>query len=128
MPPSFCAGIAGARCGDTVTTGGQSRHVVGYMKDFLSRPEQARIPVGVLSDGERARDVAVLAPGPELKQMHVKLVSITPFPQCPGFRSRIIEDISAVSQTDRDARRRAFFGHASDMRKGAPDATAEFSS
>jgi ABC transport system ATP-binding/permease protein len=41
--------------GDTVTIGGQSRHVIGYMKDFLFRPEQARTPVGVLSGGERAR-------------------------------------------------------------------------
>ena len=41
--------------GDTVMVGGQSRHVVGYMKDFLFRPEQARTPVGVLSGGERAR-------------------------------------------------------------------------
>src|SRR4051794_34135086 len=41
--------------GDTVTVAGQSRHVVGYMKDFLFRPEQARTPVRVLSGGERAR-------------------------------------------------------------------------
>src|SRR6202171_4669605 len=41
--------------GDTVTVGGQSRHVIGYMKDFLFRPEQARTPVGVLSGAERAR-------------------------------------------------------------------------
>ena len=41
--------------GDTVSVGGQTRHVVGYMKDFLFRPEQARTPVGVLSGGERAR-------------------------------------------------------------------------
>jgi len=41
--------------GDTVTVGGQSRHVIGYMKDFLFRPEQAHTPVGVLSGGERAR-------------------------------------------------------------------------
>src|SRR5580704_1446878 len=34
---------------------GQSRHVIGYMKDFLFRPEQACTPVGVLSGGERAR-------------------------------------------------------------------------
>ena len=40
---------------DSVTVRGQSRHVVGYMKDFLFRPEQARTPVGVLSGGERAR-------------------------------------------------------------------------
>ena len=41
--------------GDTVAVGGQTRHVIGYMKDFLFRPEQARTPVGVLSGGERAR-------------------------------------------------------------------------
>jgi ATP-binding cassette subfamily F protein uup len=41
--------------GDTVTVAGQSRHVIGYMKDYLFRPEQARTPVGVLSGGERAR-------------------------------------------------------------------------
>jgi ATP-binding cassette subfamily F protein uup len=41
--------------GDTVTVAGQSRHVVGYMRDFLFHPEQARTPVGVLSGGERAR-------------------------------------------------------------------------
>ena len=31
------------------------RHVIGYMKDFLFKPEQARTPVGVLSGGERGR-------------------------------------------------------------------------
>jgi ABC transport system ATP-binding/permease protein len=41
--------------GDNVSVAGQSRHVVGYMKDFLFRPEQARTPVGTLSGGERAR-------------------------------------------------------------------------
>ena len=41
--------------GDTVTVGGESRNVIGYMKDFLFRPEQARTPVSVLSGGERAR-------------------------------------------------------------------------
>jgi ATP-binding cassette subfamily F protein uup len=41
--------------GDAVIIGGKSRHVIGYMKDFLFRPEQARTPVGVLSGGERAR-------------------------------------------------------------------------
>ena len=40
---------------DRVTVDGQSRHVIGYLKDFLFRPEQARTPVGVLSGGERAR-------------------------------------------------------------------------
>ena len=41
--------------GDTVTVDGQSRHVIGYMKDFLFGPEQANTPVGVLSGGERGR-------------------------------------------------------------------------
>jgi ATP-binding cassette subfamily F protein uup len=50
---SLCDALTGG--GDTVAVGGQSRHVVGYMKDFLFRPEQARTPVGVLSGGERAR-------------------------------------------------------------------------
>jgi len=40
---------------DMVEVGGQSRHVIGYMKDFLFRPEQARTPVGSLSGGERGR-------------------------------------------------------------------------
>jgi ATP-binding cassette subfamily F protein uup len=47
--------------GDMVTIGGQSRHVIGYMKDFLFRPEQARTPVGVLSGGERARLILACA-------------------------------------------------------------------
>ena len=38
-----------------VEVGGQRRHVVGYMKDFLFGPEQANTPVGVLSGGERGR-------------------------------------------------------------------------
>jgi ATP-binding cassette subfamily F protein uup len=41
--------------GDTVAEGGQRRHVVGYMRDFLFAPEQANTPVGVLSGGERGR-------------------------------------------------------------------------
>ncbi len=41
--------------GDTVTVAGQTRHVVGYMKDFLFGPEQTNTPVGVLSGGERGR-------------------------------------------------------------------------
>jgi ATP-binding cassette subfamily F protein uup len=46
--------LTGGR-GDTVTVNGASRHVIGYMKDFLFGPEQARTPVGVLSGGERGR-------------------------------------------------------------------------
>ncbi|MDF9792881.1 ABC-type multidrug transport system ATPase subunit [Methylorubrum extorquens] len=41
--------------GDSVTVGGRSRHVIGYLKDFLFAPEQARTPVSVLSGGERNR-------------------------------------------------------------------------
>jgi ATP-binding cassette subfamily F protein uup len=41
--------------GDSVMVGGEKRHVIGYMKDFLFKPEQARTPVGVLSGGERGR-------------------------------------------------------------------------
>jgi ABC transport system ATP-binding/permease protein len=47
--------------GDTVVVGGQSRHVVGYMRDFLFTPEQARTPVSVLSGGERGRLMLALA-------------------------------------------------------------------
>lgn len=41
--------------GDKVTINGETRHVIGYMKDFLFTPDQARTPVGVLSGGERGR-------------------------------------------------------------------------
>lgn len=41
--------------GDMVQVGSEKRHVIGYMKDFLFKPEQARTPVGVLSGGERGR-------------------------------------------------------------------------
>jgi ATP-binding cassette subfamily F protein uup len=41
--------------GDTVMVGGKPKHVVGYMRDFLFAPEQARTPLRVLSGGERGR-------------------------------------------------------------------------
>ncbi|NLH81396.1 MAG: ATP-binding cassette domain-containing protein [Phyllobacteriaceae bacterium] len=41
--------------GDNVSVGGEMRHVIGYMKDFLFTPEQANTPVSVLSGGERGR-------------------------------------------------------------------------
>ena len=41
--------------GDKVTINGETRHVIGYMKDFLFPPNQARTPVSVLSGGERGR-------------------------------------------------------------------------
>ncbi len=40
---------------DQVVVNGASRHVIGYMKDFLFGPEQARTPVSRLSGGERGR-------------------------------------------------------------------------
>ncbi|WP_153771143.1 ATP-binding cassette domain-containing protein [Labrenzia sp. CE80] len=46
--------LTGGR-GDMVVIGDETKHVIGYMKDFLFSPEQARTPVGVLSGGERAR-------------------------------------------------------------------------
>ncbi len=53
----------GATLADTLTGGGsdfveingERKHVIGYMKDFLFPPEQARTPTGKLSGGERAR-------------------------------------------------------------------------
>ena len=47
--------------GDQVTVAGQKRHVIGYMKDFMFKPEQARTPVGVLSGGERGRLLLAVA-------------------------------------------------------------------
>jgi len=41
--------------GDQVHVNGEPRHVIGYMKDFLFTPEQARTPLSALSGGERGR-------------------------------------------------------------------------
>jgi ATP-binding cassette subfamily F protein uup len=46
--------LTGGR-GDTVTVGGRTRHVIGYMQDFLFSPRQARTPLSALSGGERGR-------------------------------------------------------------------------
>jgi ATP-binding cassette subfamily F protein uup len=46
--------LTGGR-GDTVVVGREAKHVVGYMRDFLFAPEQARTPLRVLSGGERGR-------------------------------------------------------------------------
>jgi ATP-binding cassette subfamily F protein uup len=40
---------------NVVEIGGKPKNVISYMKDFLFTPEQARVPVRVLSGGERAR-------------------------------------------------------------------------
>jgi ATP-binding cassette subfamily F protein uup len=51
---SLAEALTGDRS-DMVHVGGAPRHVVGYMKDFLFVPDQARTAVGVLSGGERGR-------------------------------------------------------------------------
>jgi ATP-binding cassette subfamily F protein uup len=40
---------------DVVSVNGQTRHVIGYLGDFLFPPERARSPVKALSGGERNR-------------------------------------------------------------------------
>ncbi|MEL6364893.1 MAG: ABC-F family ATP-binding cassette domain-containing protein [Pseudomonadota bacterium] len=46
--------LTGGR-GDAISVGGVQRHVIGYLKDFLFTPDQARAPVSSLSGGERGR-------------------------------------------------------------------------
>ena len=56
LDPNWTLGEALTRGrGDMVSVGGQTKHVVAYMKDFLFQPEQRRTPLGVLSGGERGR-------------------------------------------------------------------------
>jgi ATP-binding cassette subfamily F protein uup len=45
--------VAGDR--EMVEIDGKSRHILGYLQDFLFTPERARTPVRVLSGGERNR-------------------------------------------------------------------------
>ena len=40
---------------DSVTINGQTKHIMGYMQDFLFSPERARAPISKLSGGERNR-------------------------------------------------------------------------
>ncbi len=40
---------------DTIRINGRSRHVMGYLQEFLFSPERARTPVRILSGGERNR-------------------------------------------------------------------------
>ncbi|MEI8375536.1 MAG: ATP-binding cassette domain-containing protein [Planctomycetota bacterium] len=40
---------------DSVTINGRTRHIIGYLEDFLFTPEQASSPVARLSGGERNR-------------------------------------------------------------------------
>jgi ATP-binding cassette subfamily F protein uup len=39
----------------SITVGGKTRHVIGYLQDFLFSPEQARAPIRFLSGGQRNR-------------------------------------------------------------------------
>ncbi len=54
-PETIVSAVLTGGSGDIVHVGGEPRHVVSYMKDFLFTPQQARTPVRVLSGGERAR-------------------------------------------------------------------------
>jgi ATP-binding cassette subfamily F protein uup len=54
-PGETLAGALTGGRGDTVFVGGNPRHVIGYLKDFLFQPEQAGTPLERLSGGERAR-------------------------------------------------------------------------
>ncbi len=40
---------------DTLVINGKSRHIIGYLQDFLFSPDRARTPVRILSGGERNR-------------------------------------------------------------------------
>ncbi len=40
---------------DNVTVNGRTRHIIGYLEDFLFPPERSRSPAKVLSGGERNR-------------------------------------------------------------------------
>ena len=54
-PETVVGAVLTGGSGDIVHVGGEARHVVSYLKDFLFTPAQARTPVKVLSGGERAR-------------------------------------------------------------------------
>jgi ATP-binding cassette subfamily F protein uup len=40
---------------DTIQFNGKSRHIIGYLQDFLFSPDRSRSPVRILSGGERNR-------------------------------------------------------------------------
>jgi ABC transport system ATP-binding/permease protein len=47
--------ICGKNGGDHVSVGGNSRHIYGYLKDFMFSVEQIKSPAGTLSGGEKNR-------------------------------------------------------------------------
>jgi ATP-binding cassette subfamily F protein uup len=53
LDASVMANIAGRN--DQVVVNGEARHVAGYLRDFLFRPEQLNTPARALSGGERNR-------------------------------------------------------------------------
>ena len=55
IPNATVAETISADAAKPSSVGAQSKHVIGYMKDFLFAPEQARTPLSVLSGGERGR-------------------------------------------------------------------------
>ena len=54
-PETTVADALTGGAGDTVMVNNTPKHVVGYMRDFLFAPEQARTPLSKLSGGERGR-------------------------------------------------------------------------
>ena len=52
--------VTGGR-GDMVSVGGEQRHAMSYLKDFLFTPDQARQPISALSGGERGRLALAIA-------------------------------------------------------------------
>ncbi len=55
LKPTVTLAQALAGEGEWVTIGGERRHVMSYMRDFLFQPNQAGTPIGKLSGGERGR-------------------------------------------------------------------------
>jgi ATP-binding cassette subfamily F protein uup len=53
LDASVMANVAGRN--DQVIVNGEARHVAGYLRDFLFRPEQLNTPARALSGGERNR-------------------------------------------------------------------------
>jgi ABC transport system ATP-binding/permease protein len=53
LEKSVLDNVAGGR--ESVTVGGRTRHIVGYLGDFLFSPQRLRVPVKALSGGERNR-------------------------------------------------------------------------
>jgi ATP-binding cassette subfamily F protein uup len=55
LDPDATVRASVAEGADQVTIGGRTRHVIGYLKDFLFSSDRANSPVRVLSGGERNR-------------------------------------------------------------------------